>query len=171
MSDDDLVHRGGCFCGSVRYEVTGKPILSAYCHCSLCQRLNGMWRDMFWFQSQSHTCSLAAAFILTVHFPASCVRWIHPEPQADALASYSVSTKPWKLRWRCRICGCTVATHNTRQDKWSVYGAHFDRNASGIIGWDTIRPTAHIFYETRLVDVQDDLGKWTGYENESAKLS
>ncbi|KAF8913190.1 Mss4-like protein [Gymnopilus junonius] len=138
MSDADLVHRGGCFCGSVRYQVVGKPILRAYCHCSLCQRLN------------------AAAFILTVHFPSSSFRWAHPEPHADALDSYSVSTKPWKVRWRCRKCGSTVATNNTKANKWSVYGAQFDRDDAG--------------KTTRMVDVQDELGKWTGYENESTRL-
>lgn len=108
---------------------------------------------------------------MTTHFPASRFRWTHPEPQKDALDFYAVSAKPWKVRWRCRKCGATVATHNTKLDKWSVYGAQLQRDDSGkITGWDTIKPTAHIFYETRLVDVQDELGKWTGYENESTRL-
>lgn len=38
-----LVHKGGCFCTSVTYQVEGLPILSAYCHCTLCQRLNGTY--------------------------------------------------------------------------------------------------------------------------------
>jgi hypothetical protein len=41
MSDADIVHNGGCFCNGVRYKVVGLPLLSAYCHCTLCQRLNG----------------------------------------------------------------------------------------------------------------------------------
>ena len=33
--------RGGCFCGRVRYEVTGKPFNETSCHCSMCRRSAG----------------------------------------------------------------------------------------------------------------------------------
>ncbi|PTA88991.1 aldehyde-activating protein [Kosakonia sp. H7A] len=32
---------GGCFCGSVRYQVAGKPLAVAVCHCKDCQRSAG----------------------------------------------------------------------------------------------------------------------------------
>ena len=35
------VHKGGCHCGSVRYQATGKPVIVAHCHCKDCQRLSG----------------------------------------------------------------------------------------------------------------------------------
>ncbi len=35
------VHTGGCHCGSVRYQATGKPVIIAHCHCQDCQRLSG----------------------------------------------------------------------------------------------------------------------------------
>ncbi|MHA1564534.1 MAG: GFA family protein [Alphaproteobacteria bacterium] len=35
------VHRGGCQCGAVRYEVGGTPIVVAHCHCENCQRGSG----------------------------------------------------------------------------------------------------------------------------------
>ena len=31
---------GGCQCGSIRYEVTGEPIMMAICHCTMCRRAN-----------------------------------------------------------------------------------------------------------------------------------
>jgi hypothetical protein len=38
---------GACFCGSVTYTVSGMPVLSAYCHCTNCQRLNGTMSEKF----------------------------------------------------------------------------------------------------------------------------
>ena len=47
--------QGGCFCGAVRYEVTGKTTGVTYCHCSKCRRWHGhvgaytaVDRDAFW---------------------------------------------------------------------------------------------------------------------------
>jgi hypothetical protein len=34
-------HDGGCLCGSVRYRVTGVPLLTNVCHCTFCQRRTG----------------------------------------------------------------------------------------------------------------------------------
>ncbi|KAH9486441.1 hypothetical protein JR316_0000506 [Psilocybe cubensis] len=155
MSDaNSSIINGGCFCGAARYQVTGRPILSAYCHCTLCQRLN------------------ASAFILSVHFSSTNFSWTHDEPHLNSIESYSVSTKPWKIRWRCKNCGCCIASNNLQNNKWSVYGGQFDRDENGkIIGWETIKPTAHIFYETKMIDIQDDLGKWAGYEGVSERLA
>lgn len=41
MSEKTLHHEGGCFCGSVRYRLTGPPDWSAHCHCRSCQRAVG----------------------------------------------------------------------------------------------------------------------------------
>ena len=32
---------GGCHCGAIRYEIEGKPINHALCHCVDCQRTSG----------------------------------------------------------------------------------------------------------------------------------
>jgi hypothetical protein len=34
-------HRGACFCGSVKIEVTGAPLEMGYCHCSSCRSYSG----------------------------------------------------------------------------------------------------------------------------------
>jgi hypothetical protein len=33
--------QGGCFCGRIRYEVTGTPFQQSNCHCSICRRTTG----------------------------------------------------------------------------------------------------------------------------------
>ncbi|TFK79774.1 hypothetical protein K466DRAFT_667975 [Polyporus arcularius HHB13444] len=145
--------RGGCFCGSVTYAVTGTPTLSAFCHCTNCQRLSG------------------CPFVHTIHFPASAFMWTHPAPHEDRLDSYVVTGKPWKTRWRCKSCGACVVSANSKTENRSVWGAHLARDEAGkILDWKSVQPTAHIFYDTRMLDVNDDLGKWTGYENNSTRL-
>ncbi|MDE3069458.1 MAG: GFA family protein [Acidobacteriota bacterium] len=32
---------GGCGCGAVRFEVSGRPTVALYCHCTRCQRRTG----------------------------------------------------------------------------------------------------------------------------------
>lgn len=32
---------GACLCGAVKYEITGEPMFSAYCHCTRCRRFTG----------------------------------------------------------------------------------------------------------------------------------
>jgi hypothetical protein len=37
---DKLSLEGGCQCGSVRYRISGSPVMAALCHCSMCRRAN-----------------------------------------------------------------------------------------------------------------------------------
>ncbi|EJF63703.1 hypothetical protein DICSQDRAFT_54899 [Dichomitus squalens LYAD-421 SS1] len=145
--------KGACFCGAVSYEVTGDPTLRAFCHCTLCQRLTG------------------SPFIHTVHFPSSAFSWTHGAPHEDRLDAYAVASKPHKTRWRCKTCGACVMSANAKTGSCSVWGAHLARDDAGnIIDWERVKPTAHMFYGTRMLDVDDGLAKWEGYENGSARL-
>jgi hypothetical protein len=38
---------GGCYCGEVRYQAEGKPMLRAQCHCRECQYFSGGSPNMF----------------------------------------------------------------------------------------------------------------------------
>ena len=162
---------GACFCGAVTYALSLPPVLRAYCHCTQCQRLTGMRLSVtqsdneadisiFWWQG--------CPFIHTVHFPVSAFAWTHDAP----VDSFVNPVKPWKTRTRCRRCGVTVSSHNSKTNRISVWGAHFARDDSGrILRWDELKPTAHIFYGTRLLDIEDGLGKWEGYEGNSLRIA
>ncbi|KAJ7610906.1 Mss4-like protein [Roridomyces roridus] len=143
-------HSGSCFCGQVSYKVTGKPTTSSFCHCTRCQRLTG------------------SAFIWTIHFPNAAFKWTS---DASAMDSYATDGKPYKTRYRCSKCGACVASYNANTEEWSVWGSQLERDSDGKTkDMDVVRPTAHTYYGTRLVDVNDGLGKWEGYEGKSAQL-
>ncbi|TFL03348.1 Mss4-like protein [Pterulicium gracile] len=151
MSD---IHRGHCFCKAISWQVVGSPIRSVYCHCTLCQRLH------------------ASPFIHTIHYPADHFKWTHAEPHADHFEKYPVLDKPWKSRIRCRHCGVMVGSESTKTNNYSVYGAVLERDEEGQIkSWEQLKPTAHMFYGTRYLDVNDGLPKWEGYEEQSRLFS
>jgi hypothetical protein len=37
----EAVYAGGCFCGDIRFEVSGPLLYSAFCHCESCRRASG----------------------------------------------------------------------------------------------------------------------------------
>lgn len=166
-------YSGSCFCGSISFAVTGKSLKSAYCHCTLCQRLTGtqtIYREPITL-TQSCDFYAASAFIHTMHFPASSFRWTHAEPHDAAMDFYDVAGRPWKRRSRCKICGAQVASYNSKKDSWSVWGSTLKRDEAGkIIGWENVKPTDHIFYGTRILDINDGLPKWEGYDHQSARI-
>lgn len=155
-------------------ETTLPSVLSAYCHCTRCQRLSG------------------APFIATVHLPPHVFSWSTPPPPISTDSGIESGTSPderpisdvtdvytiieVKHRYRCKTCGAGVASYNAKKNKWSVWAATLDRDTSGddgegkIIGWEYVKPTAHIFYGTRMLDVNDGLGKWEGYANQSKRI-
>ena len=115
--------------------------------------------------------SAGCPFVHTIHFPANAFSWTQPDAETNLLDSYSVASKPWKTRWRCRTCGACVASTNSKSGYYSVWVGQLARGENGkIVGSDLVKPTAHIFYETRIVDVNDGLGKWAGYEGNSTRL-
>jgi hypothetical protein len=160
---------GSCFCGTSSFTVNGTPKLSAYCHCTLCQRLNGLQLILLVpvVPPDEYIMRTAAAFIHTIHFSSTDFHWVG----SGALDSYSVESKPWKTRFRCKTCGCCIASFNSRTEEVSVFGGQLARSAEGkIINWEMLKPTAHIFYGTRMLDVNDTIPKWEGYENKSQQL-
>ena len=43
MADDQKLTTGGCLCGQVRYEVKGALRGVVNCHCTMCQKLHGVF--------------------------------------------------------------------------------------------------------------------------------
>jgi hypothetical protein len=88
LAKEDIMLKGGCFCGKVRYEIVGMPFYSTICHCVDCRRISG------------------APFVAWFSVRQSEFRFVLGEPAALA-SSKSV------VRAFCADCG----THLTYQHK------------------------------------------------------
>ncbi|KAF9233433.1 Mss4-like protein [Melanogaster broomeanus] len=136
--------KGSCFCATVTFAMFAPPVRSAYCHCTNCQRLMGK-----------------------IYIPTAC-----PFAATSVLNYYENPSKPYKRRFWCKKCGVAVASYNTNTGQYSVWGANLERGLDGeILNWEVAKPTAHQFYETRMLDVNDELGKWEGYEGKSVMIA
>jgi hypothetical protein len=85
--------RGGCLCGSVRYEATGSPYHITHCHCLDCRRSSG------------------AAFVTWASFRRNEFRFTNGTPQELAWAG--------RRRLFCPQCG-TPLVFLTRPDAGEV---------------------------------------------------
>ncbi|KAF5380314.1 hypothetical protein D9757_007944 [Collybiopsis confluens] len=85
---------------------------------------------------------------------------------------YSVAGKPWKNRYRCKSCGAGITSFNSAKSKYSVWAGQLERDleTKKIKNWELIKPTVHIFYETRMLDVDDGMPKWDGYPEVSNRI-
>lgn len=78
--------KGGCLCGKVRYEITGRLIHADHCHCSMCRRQHG------------------AAFSTYAQFNPGEFNWISGQ---DLVKIYQVAHGGgWCF---CSECGSTLA--------------------------------------------------------------
>ncbi|KAF7302683.1 GFA domain-containing protein [Mycena chlorophos] len=148
----DIVHNGSCLCGAISFKLEGKPLFSIYCHCTQCQRADG------------------AAFVSSMHFPNSAFTWTHSptsKPDIEDLGGMTLYRCP-----KCRSCAACQFGAPGSDANWTIRGSHLARDPESgrILDWDTVKPTGHIFYGTRLVDVADDLPKWEGFSNRSERL-
>jgi hypothetical protein len=71
---------GGCQCGAVRYQVSGQPVMTALCHCTLCRRAH------------------AAPAVAWAMFQEAQHRYSKGAPAAYA-------SSPAARRWFCAACG------------------------------------------------------------------
>ena len=113
-------HEGGCYCGNVRYRVTGAPSHSAHCHCRSCQM------------------ALGGAF----------VTWARVDAEAFAITKGEVricEKTPGIRRGFCGDCGTTL-TYAAQQD---VEGQDWSKDAwfSAVTLDDPtiVAPKTHVF--------------------------
>jgi hypothetical protein len=134
----DLNLNGHCSCGDVNFTVKGKPLLRAFCHCTICQAYNeAPYADITLFRSSD--------VIM---------------PQEGSVAFNSSVFPPIVHRGKCVSCGkaaieylrlfpmpkIIIVPSNNIDDKAFIPDASF-----------------HIFYDKRISDIEDNLPKYNGY--------
>jgi hypothetical protein len=97
----NLVKRGGCLCGGVRYEVRGPLRDVIACHCSQCRRTSG------------HFVAASSAAVGDIAFlKRDTLRWYESSPQAR--------------RGFCSVCGGNLFWQPTGANTMSIMAGTLD---------------------------------------------
>jgi hypothetical protein len=96
----EMVHKGGCACGKVRFEASGTPYRVGVCHCLTCRKAHG------------------APFNFYAVFPIDAVT-VSGEVTAFASSEHS-------QRYSCASCGAPVYSTWGRDDEFYLYPCSFD---------------------------------------------
>jgi len=142
-------YRAACFCGRVHYEVSADPVDAKFCHCRACQTLHGapmQWAAIF----HKHQVRLTAGLNL--------LRFFNSERGTnDRIPPCKVS---------CSRCGTPIADEGRRM--WLAFPALFNFGEAEVP--EPFKPTCHIFYGQRVIDVSDNLPRWSGHKNLSVRF-
>lgn len=143
-------YRASCFCGSVRYEVNADPVDAKICHCTACQKLHGapmQWAAIF----HKHHVRLTAGLEHLLFY--------------NSEQGLRERLQPCKVS--CSKCGAPIADEGRRM--WLAFPSLFDFDQRAGVP-EAFKPSCHIFYNMRVADAADDLPKWSGHKDQSAKL-
>lgn len=127
-----------CACGSVSYEIVGKPLIRAFCHCTICQKLNSApYADIVVFKEKD---------VLM--------------PGNEHLAYKAQRFPPLLQRGQCTSCQ-NIAIEYVNLGPFPKLIAVPSKNIDdqSLIP----EPSLHIFYDTRVKDIDDNLPKHSGY--------
>ncbi len=143
-------HAASCQCRAVRYHVCADPADAKICHCRTCQKTHGA--PMQW----------AAIFHK---------RDVRITQGIERIAFYNTALDraerilPCKLR--CAGCGTPIADEG--RNMWLAFPTLFDFGAPPEVP-ESIKPTCHIFYDMRVMDMDDGLPKWSAHKDASIRL-
>ena len=136
-----------CQCGAVTYEVRADPVDAKVCHCRDCQTLHGapmQWAAIFHKRDVRFTAGVEH------------LRYF------NSMLNRDERSLPCKVS--CGLCGTPIADEG--RNMWLAFPTLFDFDVPARVP-DAFRPTCHIFYSMRVIDVIDGLPKWSGHKEQS----
>ncbi len=124
-----------CDCGSVKFSLSGEPVVRGVCHCEDCRELLKIPYHSVtaWQQDQ-----------------------VDVVDSAGALQAYQHPTKRMQ-RFFCGNCGETLFNSNAKD--WRVVSQLLIRKCYGNELPAALSPKMHFFYRERIVDIADELPK------------
>ena len=137
--DTTLTHSAArCECGHVRFSVDGPPLLRGFCHCSICQAFNNApFADITLFRRK------------------------HVSMPDDATVSYRNFMKPAMLyRGSCVVCHTPAVEYLDVPLMPEVIIVPTGNLVNEALAPE---PSLHIFYGSRVADVDDGLPKHSSY--------
>ena len=143
-------YRACCHCGAVQYEVCADPVDAKLCHCLACQKLHGapmQWAAIF----HKRDVRITEGIDYLKFFNSECQRF-------ERILPCKVS---------CGRCGTLIADEGRRM--WLAFPSLFGFGHPSKVP-ASFKPTCHIFYSLRVVDIKDDLPKWSGHKDYSDRL-
>lgn len=132
MSQHYKVH---CDCGAIELEMTGAPRVHAFCHCEDCRAL------------------LDVPYHSVTAWDADKVRVVSGDRDT---VEYKYPTLEM-TRVFCRHCGETL--YNTNAKGWRLVSQLLVRKCHDGELPEALRSNAHIYYDRRIVDIDDALPK------------
>lgn len=151
-SDPIPIYEGECFCKAVAFTCHGVPEWSLVCHCSICARLAG-----------------ASGVDLVAWKGTDSVKITRGQENITAVMS-----SPQMRRSFCKCCGSPLISTSLIPEMafQDLPLSLFKRNDAGqILHWNALKPTSHIFYNSRVRNFVDDLPKWESYPGVGAPLN
>ena len=143
-------YRASCHCCAVAYEVQADPVDAKICHCPDCRTLHSapmQWAAIFHKQDVRFT-----AGVEHLRFYSSSLR-------------RRERSLPCKVS--CVLCGTPIADEG--RNMWLAFPTLFDFGNPPRVP-NAFRPSCHIFYGMRVMDIVDGLPKWAGHKEQSELL-
>lgn len=136
-------YQGSCFCGDVKFTVSGKPEAMAYCHCESCRK---------WSASPVSAFTLWKPVAVEINQGLDKVAGFDKNPiSGDELL---VSNRVW-----CKTCGGHLYTDHPTMGLIDVPAA--------VINEFTFTPAFHVHYQESVIPMKDGLPKFKDLPKEA----
>ena len=109
------LHKGGCVCGAVRYEIQGEPNSTVVCHCKFCQKRTGSTNAFLVYFTKNKIKSIEGALKTYRHISDSSGRWVDIQfcEQCGSSVTWTIELVPtWRGFEGGSFDDCTVFPRN-----------------------------------------------------------
>ena len=130
-------HKGNCFCGAVRIQVSGKPESMVYCHCDSCRS---------WSGSPVHSSTMWKTESVEIMAGAEHIRTFQRTPESISHRQY------------CEMCGSHLMISHPDFGMYDVFAA--------TIPTLNFVPSLHVNYSETVLPMRDGLPKYSDFPSE-----